>query len=54
MSGQERDEGCQSYNHEKWEASYAGSMSLMRHQNVPNRKGLALTYRESKLRKNLI
>jgi len=40
MPSQERDEGCQAHNYEEWQASHPGSMSLVWHQDVPNRKSL--------------
>ena len=42
VSGQERDEGLQSYNYEEREASDSGNVSRVRHKDVQNREKLRI------------
>jgi len=38
MPRQEGNEKCQGYHHEEWQASYAGRLPDLRHQDVQNRQ----------------
>jgi hypothetical protein len=40
MPIQERNERCQSYNHEEWQTGNSGCLSDVWHQDVQNRKEL--------------
>jgi hypothetical protein len=42
VPNQERDERCQSNNHEKWSPGDSRDMSRMWHKDVPNWKGITL------------
>ncbi len=38
----ERNKGCQSHNHEEWQAGNTGSLPCLRHKNVQDRQELGL------------
>jgi len=42
MQNQERDEGWQSHNYEKWQAGNSGRMSIMRYEDVQDRESLKI------------
>jgi hypothetical protein len=50
MPREERNEGCQEYHDEEWQAGDSGRMPELWHQDVQNRKELTLKKEEDVLR----